>query len=351
MMGGSFLGIRFTNSRAMRIACCIACLTIVCAAALSATPAYGVANYAYKATAKPAWQVPDIDDLPDNDWGNTVRYGHDLVSKTASLIGPEVADPSRRFAGNNLNCQNCHLEAATRQYGLPFQGVYADFPQYRAREGAIDSIEDRIQGCMTRSMNGGPLPLNGREMTAIVAYLKFMSSDSAASKAVPGRGAGTMPELPRAANPKHGAGVYANNCAACHGDHGQGVRAGQSGDAKGYIFPPLWGDDSYNDGAGMNRLIVAANFVHANMPNGTEWQHPALTAEDAWDVAAYINGQPRPHMAGLERDYPKRMEKPVDTPYGPYGDSFNGEQHKLGPFAPIRAAAKANNAGLNPAAD
>lgn len=317
------------------------------ACALTQTPARGSDTPAIR----PTWQKPDIDALPDDDWGRMVRYGRDLISKTSTLIGPEVANPEHRYAGNNLNCQNCHLEAATKEFGLPFQGVYADFPNYRARSGTVGTIEDRIQGCMVRSMNGRQLPPNGPELTALVAYLKFLSTGHAVGGTSSGRGAGSMPELARAADTKHGASVYAANCAACHGQNGQGQRIGKPGDAQGYVFPPLWGADTFNDGAGMHRLIVAANFIHANMPNGTDWQHPALPVDDAWDVAAYINAQPRPQKAHLEQDYPKREQKPVDAPYGPYADNFSEQQHRLGPFAPIRDAAKNLKADGRPAAD
>jgi thiosulfate dehydrogenase len=56
------------------------------------------------------------------------------------------------------------------------------------------------------------------------------------------------------------------------------------------------------------------------------------------DVAAFVVSQPRPHKAGLEKDFPDLAEKPVDAPYGPYLDGFSETQHKYGPFAPIRAA-------------
>ena len=134
------------------------------------TPAPGSPTSAASASTIPvetSCVVPDIDKLADDDWGRTVRYGRDLVAKTASLIGPEVSDPAHRFAGNNLNCQSCHLEAGSKEFGLPFVGVYADFPNYRARSGAVGTVEDRIQGCMVRSMNGKPLPADSREMTAI----------------------------------------------------------------------------------------------------------------------------------------------------------------------------------------
>lgn len=288
--------------------------------------------------AQTPWVTPDPGKLPDDAWGRTVRYGRDLVSKTASLIGPEVADPAHRFAGNNLTCQSCHLEAGTKQYGLPFQGVYADFPNYRARSGTVGTVEDRIQGCMTRSMNGRRLPPDGPEMTALVAYLMFLSTGRPVGAPTPGRGAGQMAELSRAADPVHGRAVYAGVCAACHGEDGLGQRAGKAGDAQGYAVPPLWGPDSFNDGAGMDRLIGAANFIHSNMPDGTNWQQPALSPEDAWDVAAFLQPQPRPQMAHLDRDFPNRLQKPVDAPYGPYVDGMTQQQHQFGPFPPIRAA-------------
>ncbi len=287
------------------------------------------------------WVIPDVDKLPDNDWGRTVRYGRDLIARTYALIGPEVSDASHRFAGNNLACQNCHLDAGTKQFGQPFQGVFAAFPNYRARSGAVGTLEDRIQGCMTRSMNGKPLPPDGPEMTALIAYMKFLSEGRPVGAPTPGRGSGRMPELTNASDPEHGKAVYVQTCAACHGANGQGQRVGQPGDAKGYTFPPLWGDDSFNNGAGMDRLIAASNFIHSNMPNGTSWQQPVLSEQDAWDVAAYVQAQPRPQKAQLDRDYPVRLQKPVDNGYGPYADGFSQQQHQLGPFGPIRDAIKA----------
>src|SRR6516162_7624361 len=132
--------------------------------------------------------------------------------------------------------------------------------------------------------------------------------------------------------------IYVRVCTACHGVDGLGVRRSLPTDDLGYMMPPLWGPDSFNDGAGMMRLITAANFVHFNMPHGTDYLNPQLSVEDAWDVAAYLVSQPRPHMEGLDRDYPDLLQKPIDAPYGPYADGFGQEQHKYGPFAPIRAA-------------
>jgi thiosulfate dehydrogenase len=90
----------------------------------------------------------------------------------------------------------------------------------------------------------------------------------------------------------------------------------------------------------MARLITMVGFVHSNMPKGTSWENPALTIEEAWDVAAFVNSQPRPHIKDLDRDYPNRLQKPVDAAYGPYLDQFGQDQHRFGPFQPIKDAVR-----------
>lgn len=140
------------------------------------------------------WTVPEIGALPRDAHGLQVREGRDLVTATYAYIGPNVPDPSKRYAGNNLACSNCHLEAGTKKFGLPLFGLYNDFPQYSARSGGEISIEDRINSCMTRSMNGRPLSQDAPEMQAIVAYIKFLSTGVARNQRVPGLGTGQMPE-------------------------------------------------------------------------------------------------------------------------------------------------------------
>jgi thiosulfate dehydrogenase len=87
----------------------------------------------------------------------------------------------------------------------------------------------------------------------------------------------------------------------------------------------------------MSRLLTIAAYAMHNMPIGTKFNAPVLTDEDAYDVAAYILSMKRPVMADLDKDFPIRLQKPVDTPYAPYADGFSLEQHTLGPFSPIRA--------------
>ncbi|MFZ5508977.1 MAG: c-type cytochrome [Pseudomonadota bacterium] len=281
------------------------------------------------------WAVPDVDRLPDDKYGRLVRAGKALVEKTHQYIGPEVADPAKRYAGNNLSCSSCHVDGGTKKFGNPFVGTFADYPQYRPREDDIQTIEERINGCMERSMNGRPLPLDSREMKAMTAYMKFMSSGVPVGKEVAGRGMPKIDLIERAADPAKGREVYAQTCAACHGADGQGVRAGKPGDAAGYTFPPLWGADSYNNGAGMARVIMAARFIKYNMPKGISHDAPVLSDQQAFDVAAYINSQPRPEKANLMADFPARKNKPADAPFPPYRPGFSAEQHKYGPFKPI----------------
>jgi thiosulfate dehydrogenase len=282
------------------------------------------------------WTVPEIGALPRDLHGLQVREGRDLITATYAYIGPHVAEQSKRYAGNDLACANCHLQAGTKKLGLPLFGLYDDFPRYSGRAGDEISIEDRINSCMTRSMNGRPLPGDAPEIQAMVAYIKFLSSGVPPNRQLPGLGAGHMRELGRAADPRRGQPLFARACATCHNRDGSGERYSIAGTDLGYLVPPLWGPDTFNDGSGMARIITFANFIHFNMPHGTDYLDPGLSVEDAWDIAAYVLSHSRPVRAGLDHDFPDLLLKPVDAPYGPYADNFSERQHKYGPFAPIR---------------
>jgi thiosulfate dehydrogenase len=283
------------------------------------------------------WIVPDVGALPYDAHGLEVRRGRDLVTSTYAYIGPLVADSAKRFAGNNLACANCHLEAGTKKFGLTLVGLYADFPEYSARIGAEITLEDRINSCMTRSMNGRPLTIDAPEMKALVAYVKFLSTGVSPGEKLSGLGTGRMPFLHRAASPDRGERIYRRSCLDCHNTDGSGVPRSPQDLALGYAAPPLWGQDSFNDGAGMARIGDLANFIHFNMPHGADYLNPRISVEDAWDVAAYVESQAQPQKSGLARDFPNLLDKPIDAAYGPYADGFSETQHKYGPFGPIAA--------------
>jgi len=292
-----------------------------------------------------AWEIPDPDALPDDAYGRTVRRGRDLIARTSSLIGPDAPDPAMRHAGNGLDCQSCHIQAGTQQFGIPLAGVWGVFPQYIGRENEVRTLEERVNGCMERSMNGRALAVDGPEMKAIMTYIRHISALERVGQSFVGRGTPPLPLPDRAADPVRGQVVYAETCAACHGADGLGQRleaaeAAETG--RRYRFPPLWGPDSYNDGAGMARIITAARFVHSNMPLGTTLEAPAIPPGDAFDVMAFVNSQPRPHREGLEADYPDRSAKPVDAPYPPFVGPFPPDQHRFGPWGPIQEWLRAN---------
>ena len=285
------------------------------------------------------WTVPEVSALPRDNRGQLIRDGRDVMLATYAHIGPNVADAAKRYAGNNLACTNCHLDGGTKKFSLPLFGIYDDFPAYSARTGGPISIEDRINGCMTRSMNGRALTNDAPEMRAMVAYVEFLSTGVPKGERLPGLGAGRMKELSRPADPVRGRAVYARLCAACHKPDGLGVLRDRGAPELGYMLPPLWGPDSFNTGAGMNRLVMATRFVKANMPLGASHEATQLSDDEAYDVSAYMVSQPRPAKARLEADFPARWIKPVDAAFPP--DLLgSADQHKYGPFAPLAARQK-----------
>ena len=170
------------------------------------------------------WTVPDPDTLPANSFGRTVRYGRDLITRTSSLIGPDATNPAMRYGGNGVDCQSCHLNAGTQRFGIPLAGIWGVFPLYIGRENEVRTLEERINGCMERSMNGKALPVGGTEMKAMLTYIRFISASERVGKALDGRGVPALTLPDRAADPTHGAKVFSEACAVCHGADGQGQR-------------------------------------------------------------------------------------------------------------------------------
>jgi thiosulfate dehydrogenase len=228
-------------------------------------------------------------DEPRTQDAGPIDYGRRLVTQTFAEIGPEVAVPARRFTGNNLACQSCHLDGGTNPTALPLAGAYKTYPKFHERDGRIISVVERVNECMTRSMNGRPLPDGSREMTALLAYLRSIANGPATR--TPAAEAAPLP-----GDAVRGLQVFATVCAACHQSDGLGKRRGAPGDARGYEFPPLWGPDSFNAAAGMNDDRNIVGFVRRNMPRGTDPEHPQLSWQEAWDVAAYLRSQPRPAL-------------------------------------------------------
>lgn len=276
------------------------------------------------------WQAPDTANIPAGPEGEAIRYGRDLIANTAKYLGPKG---SVLHISNGMNCQNCHLDAGTRPFANNYAAVYATYPKFRARSNSVETIVKRVNDCFERSLNGKKPDSTGKEMQAILAYIKWVGSNVKKGETPKGTGVAKLPYLDRAADPVKGKAIYMSKCQTCHGTNGEGLL---NADKTAYTYPPLWGPHSYNDGAGLYRLSSFAGYVKNNMPFGASYQNPLLSDEEAWDVAAFVNSQPRPHK-DQSKDWQDIRQKPVDFPFGPYADQFSQQQHKYGPYAPIAA--------------
>lgn len=280
-----------------------------------------------------AWKSPDENTIPVNSDGQMIRYGRELIAHTGKYFGPRG---SIARITNGMNCQNCHLAAGTKPFGNNFATFISSFPKKSSRSGRVENASARIAECFNRSLAGVMPDESTKEVQAMLAYMKWLGTGIKKGNKVVGTGTEKLRYLDRAADAKSGAILYVNKCQKCHGANGEGMFAE---DKLTYVYPPLWGKHSYNDGAGMYRLSNFAGFVKNNMPYGASYTNSQLSDEEAWDLAAFVNSQPRPHR-NQGRDYPDLSKKPVDAPYGPYPDNYSENQHKYGPFAPIVAAAK-----------
>ena len=280
------------------------------------------------------WHFPDTNTLASTPGAELIRYGRELIINTAAYLGPKGI--VKKNFSNGMNCGNCHLEAGTRLNGNCFAMVASTYPKFRNRSGKLESIEYRVNDCMERSLNGKKLDSFSREMKAMIAYIKWLGKDVPKNVRLKGTGIPEVPLLKRAASVDSGGNVYLKNCSRCHGANGGGIL---KPDSTGYLFPPLYGSNSYNVSAGIFMLSRFAGFVKYNMPFNASQKDPALSDAEAWDVAAFINSQERPGKL-FKGDWPDIATKPFDYPFGPYADSFSEQHHKYGPFEIIKKGKK-----------
>jgi len=244
-------------------------------------------------TGTATFLAPSEEHIPNTPFGDAVRYGMSLFNNTQQLRG--------KYVGNELNCVNCHLDHGKKANSAPLWGAYPMYPAYRKKNDRVNTIDERIQGCFTYSMNGTPPPFGSKELTALVTYHYWLSSGAPIGKALPGRGYPKLAKAKSKPSVSHGKKIFAENCAICHGENGEGTQVNNK-----YAFPPLWGKDSFNWGAGMHRVNTAASFIKANMPLG---KPNSLTEQQAWDVAAFMNSHERPQ----DPRYKGNVEQTAET--------------------------------------
>ena len=228
------------------------------------------------------------EEFPPGELGRVVALGKDMIENTGKHT------LSKPYVGNALSCSSCHLGAGTDPKAATFLGVATAYPAWSPRERRVITLEDRVLNCFMRSLNG-ERPPNGSEVSvAMTAYITWLARGERMSM---------NPEAPL--GPKHiqplgldvakadaqrGKSLYSEHCAVCHGDRGLGTEDG----------PPVWGEKSYNDGAGLSQVDKLAAWLKVAMP----LDDPHLSEQQALDIAAFVNSQPRSKFV-LEEHLPK----------------------------------------------
>ncbi|WP_050816971.1 c-type cytochrome [Bordetella pertussis] len=279
------------------------------------------------ADAPPAFTPPAADAIPDNEFGKVVREGEQIFLHT-----PQRA---AKFVGNDLTCASCHLDAGRRADSAPMWAAYVLYPAYRAKNGHVNTLAERLQGCFRYSMNGESPPADDPTLVALQSYMYWLASKAPTGVKLAGRGYRKLPAPPQKPDYLRGKTAYAQYCAVCHGAEGQGQKNGRH-----WVFPALWGEHSFNWGAGMHQIGNAAGFIKANMPLG---QAGLLSDQEAWDVAYFMNAHERPQDPRYQGSVAQTRAKYHDSDDSLYGMEVNG--HLLGSAAPpsggkLRAAGK-----------
>lgn len=245
------------------------------------------------------FQPPEMKDLPNNEFGASVKRGYDVFTETGTY--------ARDYVGNGMRCANCHLDSGRAPNAAPLWAAWVAYPAYRKKNGHVNTMEERIQGCFTYSMNAqaskiGHAPASGSAVLVdLQSYMYWLATGAPTGANMQGRGFPKLAQPKDGYDPKRGAEVFAQHCAMCHGADGQGTKANGR-----YVFPPLWGPDSFNWGAGMHRVDTAAAFIKANMPFG---KPNSLTDQEAWDVAAFVDSHERPQDPRYTGDVAETAEK------------------------------------------
>lgn len=235
------------------------------------------------------YKVPDA--YPPRELGEIIRLGRALVEQT------NVHPLSKDYVGNSLTCSSCHLKTGTDPRAATFLGIATAYPAWSSRENRVITLEDRVLNCFMRSQNGIRPPLGSKVSIAITAYITWLSTGNAIKmnheKPLGPNHVKPLRIQPELADTQRGATLYANQCADCHGNEGTGTEEG----------PPVWGEKSYNTGAGLSRNDKLASWLKVAMPP----DDTNLSEQDALDIAAYVNSHERPrfllqeHLPAVER--------------------------------------------------
>ena len=243
-------------------------------------------------------QTSAASDPADGRLAKVIQLGEAIVKDTTTH------SLSKSYVGNALNCTSCHLDNGKHPLAGTFLGTATAYPAWSPREERVITLEDRVLNCFMRSCNGTRPPLGSEVSVAVTTYITSLSQGMPL-KMNPERPIGPGAIKPLSvkadqADAKRGASLYASRCAECHQKDGQGDNDN----------PPVWGDRSYNDGAGLSSVDNLAAWLKVAMP----LDDANLSDQESIDIAAFVNSKERPH-------FDLRAHLPVSQKLGEY----NGE--------------------------
>ena len=300
----------------------------------------------YEARPRQAWREPDEARIPPGPEGAQIREGIDLMRNTSRRVGKLAPDPARRMNWNSLNCESCHQPGpsglpGTRMYALPLVNAVNDYPKFDIKSGKVISLEQRALGMF----GAGAVPIDAAtpEFQAILAYVRWLGRETVPGAAMVGSGLLPIAPLARAADPRRGKALFEARCQACHGADATGQRQADFDAGGGYRFPPLAGDDTYDDAGHMFAVPLLARYIKASMPFGATYDKPQLSDAEALDIAAYVDDDatPRRHNPNRARLYPDAALRPQGfaTPEQYAGQPPGAYLHaKFGPFRNVNEA-------------
>ncbi len=258
-----------------------------------------IAALAVSIYANPLSNIPNAPKAyPPGQLGKMVKLGRQI------LLHTNTNPLTKNLVGNKLSCVSCHLSDSRGNPGAAkaigtLVGTAAVFPAYAKRDGTVQTLQDRIDNCFMRSMNGKRPGIDSKVSLAMAAYVTWLSQ-GIAMHMNPKRPVNEYVNKMYAKNKKifkkiqekathknylQGKHIFDQKCAMCHGLNGEGQGP----------FPPLWGKKdgkwlSFNAGAGMSKLNKAPIWVKTNMPYG---HANTLSNQQAADVVLYFDAQPR----------------------------------------------------------
>ncbi len=242
------------------------------------------------------WPEYDVESLPQDSLGNMIRYGHRLITETSNIVGPEVKDEKMRFAGNNLLCQSCHFNGGQDKNTMSYIGVANRYPAFSKRHNRMSDLTERVQDCYERSLNGRKLPEDSYELKSILAYMNWLSKNI--PKDLAGVTINDIDFPKREPSLDKGKMIYDTRCITCHAYGGLGTLQNPQiqGGVK-YLVPPICGDDSFNDGAGMSKMERLVKFLKTQMPRDNPG---SLSLDEAYDAAGFVVSLKRPVFSGVK---------------------------------------------------